>query len=240
MMNANSHALLVFSSTLFVYLGHRYYKLKSKQIKKESNRILWMKRNNTLVLILLVSSALVSAILGIQYCSKHSNIIGWGVVATLITYFYVVRIKNRNLREIPYLKNIWVVLVYWFIVVGLTGFSLQVEEQPHFYLYINQLLYIFAVAILFDIPDITIDSVDQKTIPQVIGVRASVYLSIIASCCFVVYLGYSNGMNWQFISFTGVLTLFYINFRKTKDMEFYLSFYGDGILGILGLYYFLI
>ncbi|MGJ8661659.1 MAG: hypothetical protein ACSHXL_06450, partial [Bacteroidota bacterium] len=68
MMNANSHALLVFSSTLFVYLGHRYYKLKSKQIKKESNRILWMKRNNTLVLILLVSSALVSAILGIQYC----------------------------------------------------------------------------------------------------------------------------------------------------------------------------
>jgi hypothetical protein len=240
MMQAQSHALFVFSGTLFVYLGHRFYKLLNHQIKKESNRILWMKKNKPLVISLLLFSGILTLILGVNYCINHPKITLWGIIALLITIFYVVKIRNKNLREIPYMKNLWVVLVYWFVVVGLTGFSLPVESQPPFYLYLNQLIYIFAIALLFDIPDIHIDPKDQKTIPQVIGIRASYFLSVAASLVFLFYLGLNHGVHWQFISFAMILGLFYFFFRKTKNMELYLSIYGEGILGLLGVYYFVI
>lgn len=240
MMNAQSNALLVFSSTLFVYLGHRFYKLKTNQIIKESNRILWMKSHDGFVKVVLILSAISTLYLGIEYSLQHTHILGWAAVAILITAFYVVKIKNKNLREIPYMKNIWVVLVYWFVVVGLTGFSLPPEFQPPFYLYINQLIYIFAIALLFDIPDITIDPKDQKTIPQVIGANASMSLSVLATVIFLVYLGYSHGLEWHYFIFVFVLASFYYHLKKTSNLESYLSFYGEGVLGILGVYYFLI
>jgi len=237
-VHAESDFWLIFSGTLSVYLGHRLYKVKTNQIVIESNRIKWMKSNETAVRVLLFFSIIAAFVLGIKYCLEQPLIILPGNLAILIATFYVVRVRNKNLRELPYAKVFWVTIVYWLIVICLSSFNSS-KDLRYFGdgLYLAQFIYIFAIALLFDIPDVAIDSPAQKTIPQLLGEKRSILLSAFLVSIVLVYQVSAFEVNWKlFVLFT-CLILFYWGLLLSKQKEFYLSFFGEAILGMMGIYY---
>ncbi len=96
----------------------------------------------------------------------------------LISIFYVLPIKNKSLRDIPYLK-IHLISLIWIIAIG--GFQLVNENnfELNNWLFVGaHYFYILAVTIPFDIRDLEYDHPKQKTIPQIIGIQKSKMVSI--------------------------------------------------------------
>lgn len=237
-VQAESDFWLIFSGTLSIYLGHRLYKVKTNQIVVESNRIKWMKSNETAVRVLLFFSVTSALVLGIKYCLEQPLIILPGTLAVLIATFYVVRVRSKNLRELPHAKVFWVTIVYWLIVVCLSSFNSS--KDLHYFgdeLYLMQFIYIFAIALLFDIPDVAIDSPAQKTIPQLLGEKRSIILSAFLVSIVLIYHVFAFGVNGKLFVLVICLILFYWGLLQSKQKEFYLSLFGDAILGMMGIYY---
>jgi 1,4-dihydroxy-2-naphthoate octaprenyltransferase len=237
-VHAESDFWLIFSGTLSVYLGHRLYKVKTHQIVIENNRIKWMKSNETAVRVLLFFSIIVALVLGIKYCLEQPLIMFPGALAVLIAIFYVVRVRNKNLRELPYAKVFWVTVVYWLIVICLSSFNSS--NDLRFFgddLYLAQFVYIMAIALLFDIPDVAIDSPAQKTIPQLLGEKRSILLSTFLVSIVLVYQVSVFEVNWKIFVLFICFIVFYWGLLLAKHKELYLSLFGEAILGLMGVYY---
>ena len=229
---------LIFFGTLSIYLGHRFYKINSNQILIESKRIKWMKSNEMAVRVLLFVSIIAALVLGVKYCLEQPLIILPGALAIVIAIFYVVRVRNKNLRELPYAKVFWVTGVYWLIVICMPGFNkLPVLDLFGQRYYLLQLAFIFGIALLFDIPDIAIDSSTQKTIPQILGEKRSIFLSAFFVSIVPIYWISFSDLNWKIYVLVSCFLVFYAGLLKTKNKEFYLSLFGEAILGLMGIYY---
>lgn len=239
-VHSKSAIWLVFTGTLSVYLGHRYYKLKTNQINRESQRIVWMKKQEKLVRAMLVISFVSAIVFGTLICFRQPEILGIGMLSIFIAFFYVVPIGNKNLREISHLKVILVSFVYWLIVIGLTSFnSTKSLAAIPWAIYSIQFLYILAIAMLFDIPDVKIDKPSQRTIPQVFGFNRTLMFSSILILVFIYFQMQFFGVDWKFLVLLGLTILFFVGLIQVKNKEFYLSFFGEAMLGVLGIYYLL-
>ena len=235
----NSNFWLVFSGTLFVYLGQRYYKIWKKDFTLNANRINWMLEHTKIVKALLGISFIGFCILACTYMFVHPRSILLFVISGVVSTLYVVRVGRWNLREIPYLKVFFVVGVYFILTIGLNmqEHHLAFDSKIASYLFL-----IFGLTILFDIPDIKIDIKENRTIAQELGVKWTIILSFISVLIYFLlkdYRGGSIGMAGNAVLALIILT-FYIKLPKKVFSEFYLAFYGEGILGLFGVYYYLI
>lgn len=224
----------MFSGTLFVFLGQRYYKIIADESTPQTNRIDWMKANIRLVKSLLIVSFIAFSTLAILYVFNHPNSIYLFVLAGLISVLYVVKIGPWNLREIPFLKAFCVTAAYFIFTLGL---HMLEHRIPYNYNVLSLLILIFSLTILFDIPDRKWDTLKSKTFAQVLGVRGTILLS--AGCVFVSFLLRGYNLSAKGTAFNAIWVLivitFYIKLPKKVDSEFYLAFFGDGILGLFGL-----
>ncbi len=240
-----SVALFVFCTTLLVYCGQRYYKMNFTNLLTATPRIIWMSNNKRLVELILLFAVSGIAYFGLPlFIASEFNytIIGF---CTLVSIFYVVKIGKYNLREIPSLKVFLITLVFFVIIFILpyqTLSRLQNNIDPIWWftaLFVCQYLYILGITILFDIPDIKSDSIALKTIAQIVGERRTFMISVLLTLPFFIFLfGFFNSPLYTSI-FVLLHVPFYYGLHKIENKQFYLSFFGESVLFVLGTYYYL-
>lgn len=114
------------------------------------------------------------------------KVVNWFVIPALLALLYSTPVFSFRriritLREVPYLK-IYIILVVWLWVSAIIPyFNNRTGLTPDFILFcVQRVLFLFTLLIPFDIRDLKIDYAFQKTIPQMIGVRRSLWLAVMA------------------------------------------------------------
>ncbi len=198
----------------------------------------WVKKHVVWIIflsILAILSAGITLIFGIGLN------IEWAVLHLpflFIVFFYVYRIGKKNLREIPFLKIVWIA-VTWLYVLYI--FPLLNEGiVPHASLSLGLFLYVIAVTIPFDIRDIKLDKPDQKTIPQLLGIKgAKVFALILLFLSFILF-----NQQWSELwinPFYHVVLIVHamILIGVNKDSgDLYVAGIVDGMISFLGLLFF--
>ncbi len=227
------YGLFSFFATMTVYNGQRLFKTKEN---KATEWLIWVKKHNKLLIGLVLFSFL-TALLCFFLIDKNRTLIYLlftGV--SCISILYVVRIKGKNIRELPYIK-IHLISFTWVIVLilfPLINESLDINLVTYalgFY------FYVLAVTIPFDIRDLKYDLPEQKTIPQLIGVRKAKILSVLLLLTFVLIFVKTNSQI-QFNLFfwvTIALQLFLLLMMNKKRGDFYCAGLIDGAIGLMGL-----
>jgi hypothetical protein len=227
-----------FFSTLAVYNGQRLFKAKSLE---QTPWLKWVDENRTGLLILSVISG-VGACVTLFLLPKIEPVtlvlLGWsGLISTL----YVLKIKGTNMRQIPHLK-IHLIAISWVAVVIVFPTINESKGEALVWSAIAHYLYVLAVTIPFDIRDLKYDIPEQRTIPQVVGINASKFISIVLLVCFAVIMlccveGYLLLNPWFFVSIFVQMGL--VLFMNEKRSDIYCAGLIDGSIALLGLSYFL-
>jgi hypothetical protein len=239
-------APFVFFTTLLVYNGQRYYKMSFTDILTNTPRIEWMRKNKKLVESILAAALIGVIILGLPLLFSGSFNLVIISSCALISIFYVIKVGKKNLREVSGLKVFLITIVY-FIIICILPFQsmirLNLSLQPisvWLLFLVCQYLYILGVTVLFDIPDLGHDDKSLRTLAQIVGSRRTVLISLFLLVPLLTYLTL-NSINQVYIWFFILIhPPFYYFLIKKEDKHFYLSFMGEGILGLLGVYYYLI
>ena len=145
------------------------------------------------------------------------------------------------MREIPHLK-IHLIAISW-VAVLITFPMVNEEWFTNVILYsIAHYLYVLAVTIPFDIRDLKYDLKEHRTIPQVVGVKASKAVSLVLLIGFVAIMVYVNCdllYNWAFYGAV-LVQIALVLLMTEKRSDFYCAGLIDGSIALLGLSYFLI
>ena len=156
------------------------------------------------------------------------------IITSILSFFYVWKIpglNGKNLRDIPGIK-IYIIAFVWVLISVLLPYLLD-ENQDYgqmSQLFIAEFCFMIAITIPFDVRDIKLDDSSKKTIPQIIGIKKSIRISIlllIASQIIWQQLLPSFNLGIWLTTLISVLILFYAN---TKRNELYFSAIIDGLL----------
>ena len=228
-----------FSSTFAVYNGQRLIKSATQ---KETPWLNWVRKHQRVLYLWVIAmslGSLCSLLLIGQFNWKSLVLIA---AAGLISLFYIVPIKGRNLRELAYVK-IHLIAITWTVV--LIAFPIVSEEQPIgnlVWVIFAHYLYILAVTIPFDIRDLKYDSKLQKTLPQLMGVAGSKGLAVICLAAFAgIMLWQMNSLGSNIIFYLAIAVQFlFIILMKESRGDLYCAGGIDGAISLLGISYFLL
>jgi len=228
----------VFSSTLFTYNFQRLLKIHLK-INLSGDRVEWILTHKLLVYILTFIALIATLYFTFLFIESVWELF---IISGVISFFYVWKIpflKGYNLRDVPGIK-IYLIAVVWVLVCVLmpTILSDLIEVNwSTFLIALALFTFIVSITIPFDIRDIDLDEKSKKTIPQLIGVKWAVYLSIglmIFSQILLQYLISFNAGIWIFIP----IAIFILFQSKKTQPELFFSGLVDGLLIVqLGLLY---
>ncbi len=160
--------------------------------------------------------------------------------SVIISFFYVVRLKGKNIREFPYLKIHSIALTWTLIIVIFPIVNENISDWEILAIFIPaHYLYFVAVAIPFDIRDLKHDAPTQRTIPQVVGIRNSKLISVSLLMLTTGCLGYlfSSLLLTPLFIFTILAQILIILFSTERHHEFYYSVLLDGGIALLGISY---
>lgn len=229
------YGFFAFFATMAVYNFHALYK-HSANIDSTKNK--WMQTHLSTVQSSIAVGG-ISAILFVLWFLKNPiKMLPFLVFITLISFFYVVPIRGKALREQAFMKIIYVALVWTSILLVIP--QLNENANPIEWLDISAFFCLFfAVAIPFDLRDSEIDSQKMNTIPTYFGVKKSKIIALFAFGCSVTLLlikhlnWLENPIFWLAISLNGLLL---ITAAGSKKEEYYAFI--DSAFGIFGLIYF--
>lgn len=222
--------ILVFFSTLFAYNLQRVLRIESFE-KNGTPRQEWI--YNRLVLLKWITGLSFFITVGIAIYIFSINdyfhlVLPFLIVLLYASLFFFSK-KKKGLRDIPLLK-IFLISFVWAYVLGV--FPVKDQGINLWAVFIDKFCYIMAITIPFDIRDMYVDS-ENKTLPQVTGVRASKVLAIalIGISAFLQrhYLHLNIGVG--FFTFY-LITLIAIIFSNPKRPDIYFSGFVDGLLVI--------
>jgi len=228
----------VFSSTLFTYNVQRLLKIRLK-INLSGDRVEWILNHKVFVYTVTFISLMATFYFTYLFFESVWELF---IISGIISFFYVWKIpfiKRYNLRDVPGVK-IYLIAVVWVLICVLvpTILSELIEINWNTFLIALALFsFVVSITIPFDIRDIGLDEKSKKTIPQLIGVKRAVYLSIgliTFSQMLLQYLVSFNAGIWIFIP-SAIFILF--QSKKTQP-ELFFSGVVDGLLILqLGLLY---
>tara|TARA_R110002072_G_C7973360_1_gene535044 strand:+ start:2223 stop:2942 length:720 start_codon:yes stop_codon:yes gene_type:complete len=231
------YGVFAFSSTLAVYNGQRLF--KSADVHK-SPWLGWVRKHQKMIFLLVFFSIVLAGLTFLRIQKMDLTALALLLISGLVSVFYVFRIKGKNMRELPFIKIhliafTWVVVL---IVFPLINENSSVQILPMAF---SHYLYVIAVTIPFDIRDLKYDAPNQKTIPQVIGVKASKILaiSLLVSffCCMILQ---QENLAFNAVFYCAVLLqMILLAFMNEKRSDFYCAGLIDGTIALLGLSYFL-
>lgn len=205
-----AYALMFSLGIMGIYNFHRLWKYQTKDLPDYI--FYWVSKNKSLLLFIAITSSFATLFLYLKYFGHLNNIHLPTCVAVILSVLYVYRLRNYNLREVPYLK-IFLVFVIWFFLLHYLPYLI-------FDTFINPIegaLFLFAILIPSDMKDVTYDPKDMRTIPQLIGIKRSLTLIQIIVISGLLYSLIVPSMN-TYIWLTGfsylfTLTLFYKKFN---------------------------
>ena len=226
----------VFSSTLLTYNFQRL--IKSNQIiQNPTNHILWVQTHKKYLNILFFSSSILCLI-------SFLKVYNWGFISGFIlsismitSLLYVYKFKEKSLRDIPHLK-IHLIAIIWVVAIGV--FELLNEQNFKFenWLFVfAHYFYIVAITIPFDIRDLKYDDSNQRTIPQVFGIKKAKIISVLLLITYflIVINQYENLIKNSFFIAVIIYTIILIILAGKNRKEFYYSGLIEGSIFLIGL-----
>jgi len=170
--------LFVFFSTLFSYNFQRLIRFNNHT--NSSRQLIWIQNNKNFVRSLTFFALFFSIIYGLKL---SFNSLIFLLLPFCFSIFYPFKIKLFNtiftIREIPYLKLFLISITWSMVTVGLVVIEGQLAiTNDIILLFLSRLFFVLAITIPFDIRDLSFDSLSMKTIPQIFGVKKSIYLSL--------------------------------------------------------------
>ncbi len=227
------YGLFSFFSTLAVYNGQRIFKAKEN---KETEWLTWVKIHHKILIAFVFICSLFSTGLFFFLDQNITTIYFLFILTGCISILYVVRIKGRNMRELPFIKIhlialSWVIVLILFPLLNESIVSFRQEYTFAFY------CYVLAVTIPFDIRDIKYDSPSQKTIPQIMGIKFAKILSVLLLIVFffiITSIEPSLRINILFV-ISIIIQLFLLLLMNEKRGDFYCAGLIDGTIGLMGL-----
>jgi 4-hydroxybenzoate polyprenyltransferase len=201
--------VFVFFATLGVYTLHRLLSFRRAGVRPTSKRYEIVRRHPTASLVIGIASVGVAGVIGSIKLFHIWTSLLW---ALPITIFYLTPPLPgwRRLRDLPYIKAIWVAMA-WTIVtvqipVEIVGAAINTADwggmnfaiapgypqPPYWAEQIVRFLFTLSVAILFDFRDVVLDrSQGVRTLASDYPVLAKWLVSIaIFICCLLVFQSY--------------------------------------------------
>lgn len=225
---------------MFTYNFQRLLKIHVK-INLSGDRVEWIKNHKVLIYAITIFSLLSAFYFSFNFLKEVWVLF---LISGGLSFFYVWKVpllKGKNLRDLPGVK-IYLIAFVWVIICFLMPRIINhgVEELKSIgLLSIAFFMFIVAITIPFDIRDVKLDEQSKKTIPQLIGVRFSVYLSIallVLSQLLLQFLIPFNLGIWLF-TMIGVVVLYQ---SKNKPSELFFSGIIDGLfmlqIGLLSIF----
>jgi hypothetical protein len=231
--------LFVFSSTLSVYSFQRLVKYKLEE-KRESELNTWLEKTQVIQISYIFLSAFLSVYLYFFVLNAFENTKWWMFFSILLSVLYAVKIKGKNLRDIPYLKMHLISIVWCKALLFPVLLNNDYESTNLLFILIHYFLFI-ALCIPFDIRDLNYDDTSLKTLPQLVGVINSKLISIVVFLFFVVgsILIKPDLIAQYFYVLSIILGFIILSFASEKRKAFYYSILIDGIILLLGFSYLL-
>ena len=234
--NYLEYGLFGFSATLCVYNSQRLFKLNANA---ESPLPAWINKHRALAVVLSIASGAFSAFLFFRLLNGFTlPIFVLMGVAALLSIFYVVKIGQKNIRDISYLKTHSIALTWTLVVAIFPAVNENIFQVEFFAVFVpSQYIYFIAVAVPFDIRDLKYDSPAQRTIPQIVGIRQAKIVTILLLT--IVILGmtyYLCAVSVMVAIFVQIILIIFITQKRTDN---YFSIFIDGSISLLGLAYFM-
>lgn len=231
------YAGLVFTATLFLYAIHRIVGLQKVRPFQDDGRYLVIStfKNHISIYAFLAGAASFFFFLKLSRGVQIAL-----VIPAILSLGYVLPIwgKKRRLRDFNFIKIFLIAIVWAWVTVLLPsleagrGIDLSISLMT-----LERACFIFAITLPFDIRDIQIDQhTGVKTIPNVIGIQRSKYLSI-AILLFMMVLVYSN-FQLSFYDIKAVIgfilsVLITYGFIHLSEQEQHDYFYTAGVDGMM-------
>lgn len=239
------YLFIIFFATLFEYNIHRLITLLTNKEALNSEKHRWVKENLNKFYFLVFISVLGFAV-G-SFMAKTEVLIAFAPIALLTMFYSIPVFRSRKylfrLREIPYLK-IFLIATVWStstILLPIVQTDIRFSKAHVAIMLIERFLFIFAIAIPFDIRDLEADrQAGLKTIPMLLNEKKALNLSYFSLLAFflISFFHYQNRNEWFLIWALGIsaattfLFLWSVKIRKMKDY-----YYGilDGTMLLQGL-----
>ncbi len=151
-----------------------------------------------------------------------------------------------GLRRVPYLK-VFLIALIWVYTTTFVPLVISdvVFESAQFYFMLSMVLFLLGITIPFDVRDIYFDSPSIKTLPQVMGEKQSILLSVICvamSGLMTIYL-----LNQGVLLITNYLIMLWfpisllaVGCSKNSRPSLYFTGLLDGLLVLQGILAFLV
>ena len=224
----NWFILLIFFATFFAYNFERIVKINQFNFQL-SERQEWIKQHQKLIRILTLLAFVVSSVLVMFFFTFDDAM--FLLPALFIVLLYATFFVNQKfgLRDVPGLK-IFLIAAVWGYVLGVFPLVDKLSQKELIYLFADKFSFIFAITIPFDIRDVFKDSVEKKTIPQLLGVNLSkaIAMLFLAISFFIHYHFFEVNQPILFLYFLIVALL--ILFANPNRKELYFSGLIDGVL----------
>ncbi len=216
--------------TSFVFLSYNYIYYVgyiSHPNMMDCKRKEWIKRNKQ-SLFALVSLASIYSIVALFRLNKPQ--IYLLILLSFFSLFYILPFKiGKGLRWIPGLKIILIALNYTLLIVSFQLIKLIPAKQLLF-TSILTFLFIVALAIPFDLRDLKNDTRQLKTLPQLLGRKASILSSQLLFLLIGIVLWFNTGdINLQITNTIFILAFIGSVQFSPKQKDYFYSFWLDGI-----------
>ncbi|MFZ9029543.1 MAG: hypothetical protein ACO2Z9_11040 [Crocinitomicaceae bacterium] len=232
------YGIFVFFGTLSVYNLQRLFKVSQASIL--TPWLAWVKENRKLVITISVLSC--GATLTALWLIYPDEVLSIAVltVAGVFGLFYVVRIKGKNLRAIPFFK-IHAISITWSLLIAVFPLINEGDVDMVLPVFLAHYIYTLAVTIPFDIRDLKYDDITYKTIPQMLGVNGAKWLALLLLAGYIVlmYFVYPELIFSPWFWTVMLVTAGLVMAVNEKVSDWYCAGLIDGSIGLLGLVYLL-
>ena len=235
--------LLVFAATLLVYNLDAVLPFKHRQPAGTSGRKAWQQRHRRGLAALAGAAALLAGYLFLAD--------GWWrylpallpLAALALLYSWPLgrwRGRPRALREVPLLKIFLIAGVWSAITVGLPTLALHRPLAEAVGLLAQRFCLVLALAIVFDIRDLSRDrAAGTRTFPVVLG-QAGAKAVALAFLAAAMLLGFERGAPPLGLLLTGLSAASVILLADERRSDYFFAFLADGVLLVPAVLYFLV
>ena len=224
---------IIFFSTLFIYNFYILFFSVSKIVLTKREK--WINKNEKFVRVLLLIS-----LLGVSYNVFFLSVyqILFLIHLSSLALLYISPFKlgkiELSLRKFSLLKIFILAYVWTSVTVVLPAMEVgKIFYCETYIVFIERFMFIFALAIPFDIRDYSKDKFERvQTIPGLLGIDKAKNLSIVILLLYIIFSILMNGMEDVTISriFSGILAVFLIKKIDEKVSDSYYMFWIDGVM----------
>ena len=223
--NQDSLVFISFFATIFVY-----------------NFSHWIGDKASLRIPIIVITVLICFGIGVLYLDFSLFIILSLLAGISILYSW--SFNPKTLRNMPRLKIFWIALV-WTLVVIMPAFStFQRLNNNLIWLAISIFCFTLAITIPFDIRDLSTDDENLKTLPQLVGIQRSIFLSLclifLSAFFMLTYFSYQVDVGTRaFLMSLSFATIILLMSRNSFN-KWFTTFWVEGLSALPFVFYFIL